>query len=56
MNKQLIDANFKEKGFIVLAIERAGELLTVPKGNDTIQSEDILIIFGKMKDAKKLIG
>ncbi|MFH1691213.1 MAG: TrkA C-terminal domain-containing protein [Candidatus Omnitrophota bacterium] len=54
VNKQLIDANFKEKGFIVLAIERAGELLTTPKGSDMILTEDVLVIFGKMKDIKGL--
>ena len=54
-NKVLADTDFKDKGFIVLAIERGGQLLAVPKGNDTILSEDILVIFGQLKGLKTLV-
>jgi len=37
-----------------LAIERAGELLTIPKASDTILSEDVLVVFGQLKNIKAL--
>lgn len=55
VNKQLSETDFKEKGFIVLAIERGPELLTVPKATDIILSEDVLVIFGQLKGLKSLV-
>ncbi len=55
-NRQLKDTDFKEKGFIVLAIERGKELLTPPVGLDTILPEDVLVIFGQFKRLKALIN
>lgn len=54
VNKQLSDTDFKEKGFIVLAIEREDGLVTVPKGNDSLKEEDILIVFGNLHSLKEI--
>ena len=54
VGKSLQETDLKEKGFIVLAIERAGSLLTIPKASDTILSEDVLVVFGQLKNIKTL--
>ena len=56
VNKPLRDTDIKEKGFIVLAIERDKQLLAVPGGHDIILSEDVLVIFGQLKGLKALIN
>ncbi len=54
VNKQLSETDFKDKGFIILAIERGKEVLTVPKAHDVILPEDVLVIFGQLKGLKIL--
>lgn len=56
VSKTLQETDFKDRGFIVLAIERPGELLTVPKGHDVILAEDILVIFGQLSGIKSIIN
>ncbi|MBL7130435.1 MAG: hypothetical protein ISS45_03380 [Candidatus Omnitrophica bacterium] len=53
INKTLSDTNFKEQGFMVLAIKRNNEILSAPKGSDKILKGDILIIFGNTKNIKQ---
>lgn len=55
--RKLSDTNFKNEGFMVLAIEREGSVLSVPKGADIIQIGDRLVVFGNMINMKHtLIG
>lgn len=54
-NKALRETDFREKGFIVLAIERDKQLLTVPGGHDMVLPEDVLVIFGQFKGLKALV-
>lgn len=54
-NKTLQETDIKEKGFVVLAIERGEGLLAVPKAGDMILPEDILVIFGQLKGMKALL-
>lgn len=52
--KTLEQTGIKAKGFIVLAIERDEEFISVPKAGDTILSEDVLVIFGDMSRLEAL--
>lgn len=54
LDKQLSDTDFKEKGYVVLAIEREAGLITVPKGSDTLRDQDVLIIFGNLLSLKDI--
>ena len=54
IDKKLSVTDFKEKGFIVLAIEREEGLVTIPKGQDVLKNEDILIIFGNLHSLKEI--
>ncbi|MBU2540468.1 MAG: TrkA C-terminal domain-containing protein [Candidatus Omnitrophica bacterium] len=57
VEKKLLDTNFKNEGFIVLAIERGDGVLSAPKGSETIQKGDRLVVFGNVKNMKQeLIG
>lgn len=49
VDRQLSDTDFKDKGFIVLAIERGGSFITVPKGTDLLRNEDVIIVFGHLQ-------
>lgn len=53
--KKLIDTNFKNEGFMILAIERKDGVLSVPRGSDTIQKGDKLVIFGSIKNMKQAL-
>ena len=55
-HKPLSETDFKDKGFIVLAIERAGEILGVPRASDVILPGGILVIFGRRRGLKALVG
>ena len=55
INKRLSEANFKEEGFMVLAIKRNNEILSAPKGSDKILKGDVLVIFGNTKNIKQLL-
>lgn len=55
MDKKLSDTDFKEKGFMVLAIKREHEVLTAPRGSDKLLKNDTLVIFGNIKNIKKTI-
>ncbi|MDP8260684.1 MAG: TrkA C-terminal domain-containing protein [Candidatus Gygaella obscura] len=48
-DKTLAQSDIKEKGFIVLAIQREDNLITVPHANDKILVNDILVVFGNLK-------
>jgi len=52
-DKPLSATDFKEKGFMVLAIEREEGLLTVPKGSDVLREGDVLIVFGNLHSLKQ---
>jgi hypothetical protein len=51
--KPLSATDFKEKGFMVLAIEREDGFLAVPKGSDELKEGDILIVFGNLNNLKQ---
>lgn len=53
--RKLSETNFKDEGFMVLAIEREDGVLNVPKGSDTIQKGDKLVIFGNIKNMKQAL-
>ena len=55
-NKSLKDSDLKEKGYIVLAIERGKQILAVPAAHDIILPEDILVIFGNVKGLKTIVN
>jgi len=55
LNKKLSQTNFKEEGFIVLAIKRDADILTAPRGSDAISKGNILVIFGNTKNIKKAL-
>ncbi|PIQ89766.1 MAG: hypothetical protein COV72_00965, partial [Candidatus Omnitrophica bacterium CG11_big_fil_rev_8_21_14_0_20_42_13] len=50
--QRLADTDFKDKGFMVLAIKRGAGLISTPKGSDEILKGDNLVIFGNMKNIK----
>lgn len=52
LDRQLSDTDFKEKGFVVLAIDRSGSLIAVPKGSDFLKEEDVIIVFGNLQSLK----
>lgn len=54
-HKTLQEADLKERGFVVLAIERGHDLLAVPRAGDTILPDDILVMFGSAKGFKLLV-
>lgn len=54
VDRQLSDTDFKEKGFVVLAMGRSGCLITVPKGSDSLKDEDIIIVFGNLQSLKDI--
>ncbi len=47
--KPLAETGLKDKGLIVLAIERGGQLQAVPGAQDVLEAEDVLILFGHRK-------
>ena len=53
-DKTLDQTGIKDQGFIVLAIEREGEFISVPKASDIILSEDVLVIFGDISRLEAL--
>ncbi|MFC1646128.1 cation:proton antiporter regulatory subunit [Candidatus Omnitrophota bacterium] len=55
-DKTLEQTGIKSKGFIVLAIERNGKFISVPKANDTILVEDVLVVFGNISRLESLIS
>lgn len=55
-DKTLEQTGIKSKGFIVLAIERNGKFISVPKASDTIIVEDVLVVFGNISRLKNLIS
>lgn len=54
-DKTLEQTGIKSKGFIVLAIERGDQFLTVPKGSDKILIEDVLVVFGNISKLENLV-
>lgn len=54
--KTLEQTGIKDKGFIVLAIERNSEMISVPKASDTISVEDVLVVFGNISKLESLIS
>ena len=49
INKSLVECQLKEKGLLILGIERAKGWIPNPKGDETIKEEDKLIIYGPLK-------
>jgi len=54
LGKTLQESNLKESGLVVLAIKRKDDIISAPKGQDTIQEEDVLVIFGNLANARSL--
>lgn len=55
VNKKLSETDFKEKGFLVLAIKRDKETINAPKGSDVLEKDDTLVIFGNIDNIKASI-
>lgn len=55
-DKTLEQTGIKNKGFIVLAIERSGEIISVPKASDKILIEDVLVVFGNISKLESLLS
>jgi len=53
IDSKLSDTDFKQQGFMVLAIKRGNSLISTPKGTDTIQKRDTLVIFGNINNIKE---
>jgi hypothetical protein len=53
--KTLEQTGIKNKGFIVLAIERGSEIISVPKASDMILEEDVLVVFGNTSQLENLL-
>jgi len=47
------ETNFRDSDIIILAIERAEKVIPAPKATDTLQENDVLICYGKLKKAKE---
>lgn len=56
VGRKLLDTDFKQKGFMVLAIKRGSSLISTPRGSDEILEGDILVIFGNIKNIKDSLG
>lgn len=56
IGKKLSETNFKDEGFMVLAIERKSGILKVPTGPDIIQKGDRLVVFGNIKNIRHALG
>ncbi|MBL7130131.1 MAG: TrkA C-terminal domain-containing protein [Candidatus Omnitrophica bacterium] len=54
-DKTLEQTGIKSKGYIVLAIERNGKFITVPKASDKVLVEDVLVVFGNIAHLKSLV-
>lgn len=55
--KRLAETTFREKGVVIVGIRLVnGELLLLPKGNDTIAPGDCLIALGRSDAIAELIG
>lgn len=54
-DKTLEQTGIKSRGFIVLAIERNGKFISVPKADDKILPEDVLVLFGDISRLKNLV-
>ncbi|MFC1709705.1 cation:proton antiporter regulatory subunit [Candidatus Omnitrophota bacterium] len=55
-DRTLEQTGIKNKGFIVLAIERADEFISVPKASDKILIEDVLVVFGNISRLENLVS
>lgn len=55
-DKTLDQTGIKNKGFIVLAIERQDEFISVPKASDKIIDEDVLILYGDISRLERLLS
>ncbi len=54
-DKTLDQTGIKDRGFIVLAIEREDEFISVPKASDKILEEDVLVVYGDISHLEQLI-
>lgn len=54
IGKKLANAGLREKGILVLAIERDGEVIPAPKGSDVLKPSDALICYGKLKNLQEI--
>lgn len=45
--KSIGDCNLRERDIIVLSINRAGQVIAAPKGDDMIQAGDLLLCYGR---------
>jgi hypothetical protein len=47
------ETNFRDNDILILAIERAEKVIPAPKASDTLQENDVLICYGKLKKTKE---
>jgi len=50
----LAESKLSEKNTLVIAIEREGRIIPVPRGDDKMKLGDTLICYGKLKDLKEI--
>jgi len=55
IGKKLASASLREKGILVLAIERDDGVIPAPKGSDVLKPRDILICYGKLKSFRDIM-
>jgi Trk K+ transport system NAD-binding subunit len=48
-NKKLLELRLKQKGIIILGIEREGKWIQSPDGNDSLFPKDKIVIYGPLK-------
>jgi hypothetical protein len=48
-NKKLLELKLKQKGIIILGIEREGKWIQSPAGNDSLFPKDRIVIYGPLK-------
>ena len=53
LNKSLAECQLKEKGLLILGIEREKEWIPNPKGDEMIKEEDKLIMYGPLNILRK---
>ena len=55
MGKTMAETRPHDRGILIIAIERDGNLIPSPHGNESIQVGDRLIVYGKMAEMPALL-
>jgi len=55
VGQTLAESELRERDIVVLTIERRGEVIANPRGDDAIEAQDRLLCFGKLRAMKALL-